>query len=247
MKNTDQWKPTKYEIHKGQLRGTRERSELRVSSRRLADGYCRWLGPWLKQHCSGRLLDLGCGKAPLYLVYRDHADEVVCADWPSSAHGVQHVDFEIDITQPLPFDDNQFDTLLLTDVLEHIPTPEALWDEMHRVLSPGGKLILTVPYMYGIHEAPHDFHRYTEFALRRFVDQRRMKLLEFEPIGGYLEVIATVFSKSVQQTPVVGGLMAYAAHLKIASLAATGFGRRLLARGARSFPLGYALVAQKSG
>ena len=76
----------------------------------------------------------------------------------------------------LPFGDSEFDTIILSDVLEHIPVPEHLWKEMARILSRNGKIIMNVPFYYCLHEAPHDCSRYTEFALRRFVEMSGLRL-----------------------------------------------------------------------
>jgi SAM-dependent methyltransferase len=68
----------------------------------------------------------------------------VCVDWSNSLHGNDFLDAECDLTKDLPFADASFDSILLSDVLEHIPTPERLWREMARLLKPEGKLLLFV-------------------------------------------------------------------------------------------------------
>jgi SAM-dependent methyltransferase len=108
------------------------------------------------------LLDLGCGKVPFYARYREYVSETVCVDWSNSLHGNGHVDAECDLTQELPFADASFDTILLSDVLEHIPAPERLWREMARLLKPGGELLSSVPFFYWLHEEPYDYYRYTK-------------------------------------------------------------------------------------
>ena len=65
----------------------------------------------------------------------------------------------------IPFPDGHFDALLCTEVLEHAVAPEALIAEMHRVLRPGGSLVLTVPFAARVHHIPYDFHRFTRYQV----------------------------------------------------------------------------------
>ena len=124
----------------------------------------------IRAHARGRLLDMGCGYVPLYDAYRDLVSENICIDWQNTAHVNPYLDQMVDLTGALPFERGSFDTVLLTDVLEHIPEPTNLICEIARILRPGGKLILGVPFFYWLHEVPHDYYRYTEFALRRFCE-----------------------------------------------------------------------------
>ncbi len=108
------------------------------------------------------------GLFPLYGVYKDLVRDTVCVDWDQSLHPSPHLDYTCNLNGVLPLKDEEFDTILLTDVLEHIQDPFCLWKEMTRVLKHGGKVIVGVPFLYPIHEAPHDYFRYTEHALRLF-------------------------------------------------------------------------------
>jgi SAM-dependent methyltransferase len=69
-----------------------------------------------------------------------------------------------------------FDVIVLSEVLEHVHSPHLAIDNIHRLLSSNGRLILTVPFIFPIHERPHDYFRYTryglEFLLREFKDVR---------------------------------------------------------------------------
>jgi SAM-dependent methyltransferase len=68
--------------------------------------------------------------------------------------------------QALGFADASFDTVLCTEVLEHLPEPQRAVDEMWRVLRPGGQLLLTTRFLFPIHDAPHDYFRFTKYGLR---------------------------------------------------------------------------------
>ena len=150
----------------------------------------------IRAHAHGRLLDMGCGSVPLYETYRDLVSENICIDWQNTAHVNPHLDHLVDLTEPLPFESCSFDTILMTDVLEHIPEPMKLMRETARILRPGGKLLLSVPFFYWLHEVPHDYFRYTEFALRRFCELSELRVVEVVPYGGLPEVLLDLSSKA---------------------------------------------------
>jgi 2-polyprenyl-3-methyl-5-hydroxy-6-metoxy-1,4-benzoquinol methylase len=74
------------------------------------------------------------------------------------------------------FGGRTFDVIVLSEVLEHVNSPHLAIENIHRVLEEGGRLILTVPFIFPIHERPHDYFRYTryglEFLLRDFKEVR---------------------------------------------------------------------------
>jgi len=161
MKNENKWEPTKYIYRKGKLIASRDKGEVSVSSRLVADISAAIYDEKIPQYVNGSLLDLGCGNAPFYQVYKKYSTQVTCADWFNSMHTNDFIDVECDLSKPLPFESNEFDTVILSDVLEHIFNPENLWEEIFRILAPQGRLILNVPFYYWIHEEPHDYYRYT--------------------------------------------------------------------------------------
>ncbi|TWT92806.1 class I SAM-dependent methyltransferase [Stieleria varia] len=245
MKNESDWKPGKYVLRGSSAVASRDPALVGVSSRLIGDLVARLYAENLPRHSRGRLLDVGCGTVPLYALYRPHVAEVVCVDWQASPHNVQHLDVEHDLSQPLPFGEQEFDTVLLSDVLEHIPTPDALIKDIARILSPGGKLILNVPFYYCIHESPHDYYRYTEFALKRFVSGSGLQMVRLEAIGGIPEVVGDLAAKTLSMTPVVGRIAASFVQWFVARFVRTGIGKRISQRTSPKYPLGYFLVAQK--
>lgn len=238
MRNEDHWVPTKF-VRKGHRLRAARTTEVFVGSRLIGDLVAQFYEWALPAYATGALLDLGCGGVPFYEAYRPYAAEITCV-W---ARG-HHVDHECDLTTPLPFADSTSDTIILSDVLEHIPNPDHLWQQMARVLRPGGTVLMNVPFMYWIHAHPHDFQRYTEFALRRLVESSGLQVMGIEPIGGLAEVMADIAGKAVAKLPVAGRGMS-------AGIQAAGYafsqgktGRRVLEKSAH-FPLGYSMVAVK--
>ena len=245
MRNQGQWKPSKYIYKKGKLIASRDPKEVGFGSRLIVDLIAGLYASNLRQHAKGKLLDLGCGKVPLYAAYREFVTENICVDWGNTIHKNEYLDYELDLIKNLPFRDNEFDTIILSDVLEHIPVPEQLWKEMARILSRNGKIIMNVPFYYWLHEQPHDYYRYTEFALRRFVETSGLRLIQLESIGGAPEVMSDIFAKNILRLPKLGRSLALVAQRLTLSFIRTKFGKKVSEATSSSFPLGYFLVAEK--
>jgi SAM-dependent methyltransferase len=161
-------------------------------------------------------------------------------------HPNPHLDQEQDLNKPIAFPDASFDTIILSDVLEHIRRPEDLVREMYRVLAPGGQVIMNVPFYYGLHEQPFDYYRYTEHALRSMAEDAGFAVVELEPIGGVPEIMADLFSKSVRGVPVVGRPIAKLAQRFTTWFVRGGLGAKLSRLTAKDHPFGYALVLRKA-
>jgi len=243
MRNIESWQPTKFVRRGGRLRASRDRAQLSRGSRLVADLIADYYDSAFARHARGRLLDMGCGAVPLYQAYRDHVDEVTCIDWGQSLHGGAHLDRECDLSQPIPFPDAGFDTILLSDVLEHLPDPQLFWAEAARLLAGGGKLILNVPFYYPVHEEPHDYYRYTQFALRRFAERAGLSVVELAPIGGAPEILADLVAKLL--TGVRLGWAASAIQAMTGAFVRTRVGARLSRKTSARFPFGYVMVAEK--
>ncbi len=84
----------------------------------------------------------------------------------------------------IPAEDASVDAILCTEVLEHAVDPVALVGEMFRVIKPGGTVCITVPFMWGLHELPYDFRRFTPnglatlFSAAGFAVDRQQNLTE---------------------------------------------------------------------
>lgn len=85
----------------------------------------------------------------------------------------------------LPFGNNTFDVVICTQVLEHVPEPLQVLQEISRVLRPGGQLYLSVPQSWHQHQKPYDYYRYTSFGIRYLVERVGLKVELVRPMGGY--------------------------------------------------------------
>lgn len=77
----------------------------------------------------------------------------------------------------LPLSESSFECVICAELLEHVSDPEHILQEIHRVLVPGGKLLMTVPFLYPIHADPYDYGRYTDFFW-----ERALRAAGFEPL-----------------------------------------------------------------
>lgn len=245
MKSADRWHPTKYISTAQGLRAARDRGQVSIGSRFVTDLTAQCYERAIRAHTRGRLLDMGCGHAPLYEVYRDLVQENICIDWANSLHPSIHLDHEVDLGSTLPFEDESFDTVLLTDVLEHLLEPQKAMGEVGRILRFGGKAIIGVPFFYWIHEEPHDYHRYTEFSLRRMCQLSGLSVAEFQRYGGLPEILCDLTSKGLEYLPRPLPALFRPFHTFMLLLDGTWPVRKLSERSIHSFPLGYVVVAEK--
>lgn len=138
----------------------------------------------LKSDCRGRLLDIGCGDKPFKPFIEGIVDEYIGLEHPDSPNNISQADI-FGSADDLPFSENSFDTVLLIQVLEHVEEPGIVLSEIQRVLKPGGKLIIAVPFIYPEHESPRDFYRYTRYGLFYLTSKVGLDALSLYPVAGF--------------------------------------------------------------
>lgn len=114
----------------------------------------------------------------------------------------QNVDIICDI-ENIPFKDNSVDYIINIAVLEHVPNPQKVIAEIHRILKPGGKIYCFIPFMQPFHASPYDFQRFTTEGMKhQFREFEIMKLKSVGPTSGMLWVVqewfALVFSFGIK-------------------------------------------------
>lgn len=138
---------------------------------------------WIKPHLSSEATYIGLDYPPtgstLYAAKPD-----VLAD---AAH--------------LPFTTASIDAIVCLEVLEHTRDHRAALHEFFRALKPKGALVLSIPFMYPIHDAPHDYQRLTEHGLRRDIAAAGFEILALKKNGHSIRTAGLLFSLAL-----IGGL-----------------------------------------
>ncbi len=101
----------------------------------------------------------------------------------------------------IPLPEASIDSALCTEVLEHCPNPTAILPEVCRVLKPGGSLVLTLPFLWPLHKVPHDWCRYTPFALRELLTNAGFQVCDLRPLGGYGRSFAQMLGLWLRRRP----------------------------------------------
>ena len=130
----------------------------------------------LAHRITGRTLDVGCGSKPYEALYPSSEYIGLEYDTPENRENKQAEYFYEGET--FPFDGENFDSLVANEVFEHVFNPDRFLQEVHRVLKPGGKLLLTMPFVWDEHEQPHDFARYSSFGIRHLLEKHGFEILE---------------------------------------------------------------------
>lgn len=150
---------------------------------------------FIRSHATNELaLDLGCGNSRYREVYpnRIGIDIVMGSgvDVVADAHD-------------LPFRSCCVHTVVTSEMLEHTHSPQAVVDEIYRVVTPGGKAIMSTRFVFPIHEAPHDYFRFTEYGLRHLL--REWKEISVRADSRPFEAIAALLQRMAYQSDLRGG------------------------------------------
>jgi SAM-dependent methyltransferase len=135
----------------------------------------------------GPLLDIGCGTKP----YRDLFPTTIYVgleiDHESSRkRGIADAFYDGTV---FPFADGEFSAVLCNQVLEHVFNPQEFLSEVHRVLKPGGRMLLSVPFVWDEHEQPFDYARYSSFGLAALMRESGFRVVCHEKLGADVTVI----------------------------------------------------------
>jgi len=152
---------------------------------------------------NGKMLDIGCGQMPYreYILSQSAVREYVGLDIEAAL--VYDKNVKPNYTwdgKRMPFEDNSFDCAFGTEVLEHCPDPEIVLKETSRVLKPGGVFFFTVPFLWNLHEVPHDEYRYTPFSLERHLKNSGFNKIEIHTTGAWHASMAQMLGLWVKRS-----------------------------------------------
>ncbi len=134
------------------------------------------------------ILDVGSGMAP-YRELFNHARYVTC-DWEHSIYAPPTPPDILASAERIPVEDASFDAILCTQVLEHLAEPWSVLEEFHRVIRPGGKIWITAPLVWYLHEQPYDYYRFTPQGLRHLLERARFSAIEILPLTDAFTTLA---------------------------------------------------------
>jgi len=139
---------------------------------------------YAQKYIRGRTLDLGAGKAKYREIIEHKASEYITFDCIPG----EKIDVVGDILH-IPFGDNSFDSVVCTQVFEHIEKPWVATREINRLLKPGGVCIVTVPFLIPFHADPNDCFRYTKEGLKSLFKNEGFKIIECDYYGRVFTVV----------------------------------------------------------
>jgi SAM-dependent methyltransferase len=140
-----------------------------------------------------RVLDVGSGDAP-YRELFEGLDYVTC-DWPASQYTPDVPPDIVASADSIGLPDASVDAIVCTQALEHMPEPWRVLEEFHRLVRPGGTLWVTTPFVWYLHEEPHDYYRYTSHGLRFLIQRAGFTDVEVLPMNDSMATIAQLLTQ----------------------------------------------------
>jgi SAM-dependent methyltransferase len=136
-----------------------------------------------------RVLDAGAGEGQYAHQFSRQRYTGVDLAVGDAGWNYSRLDTIADLTA-LPFRDGVFDAALHIVTIEHLAEPALALAEMARTLAPGAPLLVAAPHEWEVHQAPHDYYRYTRFGLIHLLEKSGFERIELSPAGGYFRLLA---------------------------------------------------------
>lgn len=130
------------------------------------------------------VLDAGAGEARFRRYFERQRYLALDNGVGDSAWDYSRLDMVGDLLD-LPLGEASCDALLNVVVLEHTPDPYRVVRELGRVLRSGGRMLMVVPLIWEVHQAPHDYFRFTRYGLERMLGAAGLEVLRLAPLGGF--------------------------------------------------------------
>lgn len=137
-----------------------------------------------KQCINGNCLDFGCGNKPYEGLFNTKEYIGVEIEGEEKREGIVYYD-----GNTIPFDDNYFDSIICSQVFEHISNLDEIMGELCRVLKTGGYMLVTMPFAYPEHLVPYDFRRFTSFGIRNYLEKSGFEVVQYYKAGSFIEAI----------------------------------------------------------
>lgn len=135
----------------------------------------------LSANIQGHLLDVGCGTKPYRTLFNVEAYRGLDIDSPITRD--RGMADDLYDGKKFPYQDGTFNSALCNQVLEHVFNPDEFLTEINRVMKSGGKLLLTVPFVWDEHEQPYDYARYSSFGLKALLEKNGFKIISHKKLA----------------------------------------------------------------
>jgi len=141
-----------------------------------------------KEFIHGMVLDFGCGSMPYKSLFQ--YSNYIGVDIKISGHPQEDKKPTIYYDgKNLPFKNETFDSILCSEVFEHIFNLKEIIIELKRVLKANGTMLITTPFVWEEHEIPYDFVRFTSFGLKNILESQGFSIIKIEKTTTYIETI----------------------------------------------------------
>jgi SAM-dependent methyltransferase len=136
----------------------------------------------------GILVDLGCGEMPYKQYILDKNKNITKYIGIDVDCNKYHQSIKPDLIwdgKKIELEDGEINTVIATELFEHLSNIEIVLEDIYRVLAKDGGLFFTVPFIWPLHETPHDEYRYTPYSLKRILEKAGFNDISITPLGGY--------------------------------------------------------------
>lgn len=152
----------------------------------------------IARYATGKVLDIGCGNKPYLDLFPKSVTEYIGCDIVQS--DLNRVDIICEANN-IPLESNSMDTVFSTQVIEHVADHNGLLFEANRILKPGGKLIVSGPMYWQLHEEPHDYFRFTRYGFSYLLQKHGFREIAIEPCGGKWALTGIVILYAIPGRP----------------------------------------------
>lgn len=156
------------------------------------------VGPDLK------VLDVGCGLRP-YEYFFSHCKYTGIDVEQSGRKTEDKKPDKYYDGSSIPFESSSFDIVICTQVIEHCLDSKRLLSEIHRILRPTGKIFLTVPFMWGEHEIPYDFRRYSSYGIKGEIEDAGFKVIKQNKLTEGVKAIEVIVNSEINNYKAASG------------------------------------------
>lgn len=159
-----------------------------------------------------KALDVGCGSQPFRALIEDRGYSYFGMD------AIDNPSCAIDFVSPIDAEppDNlvlagPFDLIICTEVLEHVANWERAFQNLALLLAADGKILITCPHFYPLHEEPFDFWRPTQHAITHFANANGLSVHDSRTLGSALDVLGTLLGNIyfTRSTPGLSTFLSY--------------------------------------